>query len=171
MTMEDIKNRVRKIDGELCVLSFTHLDLFYKVFVNAQNMVIGCDCPYFLRLRYICKHILIVYRVYEAELLLPLQLVFRHAPRRPNVEPPVIEYDDTLLDLAHATVTTDKQEEKRQQDTLNLAALAALESLEKYVRASHCDRGFVDRLHVLVRQAEELPLKEDHFRKRRRQEY
>ncbi|KAG0246455.1 hypothetical protein BG011_002432, partial [Mortierella polycephala] len=104
MAMEDIKNRVRKVDGELCILSFTNPDLFYKVFVNAQDTVTGCDCPYFLRLQRICKHILLAYRVYEAELLLPLQPVFRYAPRRPDAEPLAIEYDDALLDMAHATV-------------------------------------------------------------------
>jgi hypothetical protein len=63
------------------------------------------------------------------------------------------------------------QEEKRQQNTLDLSALAGVEALEKYVRASHCDEAFLNRLHTLIEHAEELPLREDHFRKRRRQEY
>ncbi|KAF9367786.1 hypothetical protein BGX21_007068, partial [Mortierella sp. AD011] len=170
MDDEIVQRHAIRLDGKYCVKSFSLEGHYYNLTVknnNGTDTITECDCPYFCRLKRVCKHILMAFRRFHKDLSLPPNNIFRFAPKR------CLPVSGSLLDDSSAISDTDTAEKERvqanvRQENMNLSALAASSTLEKYLLRSNCDQDFLDKLYDLVRDAQALPLKEDSGWKRKK---
>ena len=127
------------VAGKYCVKSFSNPMAFYDIGVDPLGVMSGCSCPYFLRLRRVCKHMLVLARRFPDTLSLPMLNMFD----RPSVA-------DSLPSNADSTGallgTTDAPGERLEQEAVNHNVSATLEALAKYTRAADSDVRMVELL-------------------------
>ena len=136
---------VGELDGCQCymlagVQSFTHPGLYCEILVSPDGLIAGCTCPYFLRLKRVCKcakHILASARKYPDNLTLPVQNVFRFAPAHAFPDPEHI-YAAAALDHPEAKCVG-VVDQRRGQEILNDRVLASLDDSIRYARSADCD--------------------------------
>ncbi|KAF8965838.1 hypothetical protein BGZ46_000497, partial [Entomortierella lignicola] len=154
---ETIQKHVCKIDGRYIVESFSHPGLYYEISINLENMITGCSCPYYLRLRRVCKHILSIFRVFSDSVVLPAQNNFTCTP-----VPTVVsgqEYFDDPPDQCEAEDIASTRDTIKDQEVFNDRVLAALDTATRIAKTHYCDIDTLRRVLELVEYMHNLEIK------------
>lgn len=196
MTTDTIITQVLRIPTELPgnqfrygFFSFTNPGLLYDIVVNDRNMIISCSCPYFLRIRRVCKHIFSIARVLS-HLSMPEGAIFQYSTKHALPPVPIRILSPTLVpaptpvpeipeaELVDTVVDQDQQQVNKQED-LDLEAMALLDAIKSHARCAVTTPEYIAQLQQVLDTTQSLAVivdtrkngnreLQDNSRKRRR---
>lgn len=156
MSDDTIREHSLHLDNKYCVKSFSNPMAFYDVNVDSEGLMTECSCPYFLRLRRVCKHLLVLARRFPGTLRLPELNIFRF----PSMGDALPEGDGGMNALPEQLEVTD---EERAQEALNEKVAADMEACMRYIRAGDCDVKMLELIGAALEHAKTLvPLPDEH---------